>query len=372
MRFTSPIIVSALAVGFAGPACETYNPPPEATLFQPQLGYWTSETPIVIDFSEPIDPTTLVVTIWPGDKDIEGNFRPDVKPLVEHCSLATSPCSGMTLTLDADATQATILQNDVFADKVGTPLVLRVEKGLADPLGRTRDVDTDFDFQINPLCGNEPISIDLQTGVITMVANLQVLPIWLHMYLDLAVDPHTGKVLVVGTFARVDKDHVPTLPTNYPYPDGHLPELSSTGWAVTFNGCLIDQHDGTFFFQSEPFDVHITVLNTIPVTLSGFQVQGTIVPGGGTTADCADFPGACEGHDKGSGTLSTSGGEFGDPPTTVDPITTAWSGYGVTQAELDEYPGLPRACADDPCAEMRANGGDCQLPDPWDPGAACE
>src|SRR6185369_1098959 len=129
---------------------------------QPQLGYWTSETPIVVDFSEPIDPATLVVTIWPGDKDIEGNFRPDVKPLVEHCSLATSPCQGMTLTLDAAATQATILQNNVFADRIGTPLVLRVEKGLADPLGKTRDVDTDFDFQINPLCGNEPISIDLQ------------------------------------------------------------------------------------------------------------------------------------------------------------------------------------------------------------------
>lgn len=353
-------------------ACETYDPPPEVSLVQPQIGFWTSDTALTLKFTEAIDPASLVVTIYPGEKDIEGNFRPDVKPIVEHCSLATSPCNGMTLSLDEPATTATIIQNDVFADRVGTPLVLIVEKGLRDPKGRTRQVDTSFDFQINPRCGNEPLSIDLQSGVITMTANLLVLPVWLHMYLDMAVDPATGKVVVVGTFAQLDKTRDPALPTNYPYPDGFRPELDENGWAVTFNGCLVDQHDGTFFFQSDPFDVHIVVLNSIPVVLAGFQVQGTIVPGGGTSADCVDFPGTCEGHDKGSGTLSTSGGSFGDPPTAVDPITTAWTGFGVTSAELASYPGLPRACEDEPCAELDAAGGDCQLPSPWDPGAACE
>lgn len=367
---SAAVLAMCLAPAFQA-GCDDYDPPPEASLVQPTVGFWTSESPIEITFTEAIDPATLSITIWPGDKDIEGNFRPDVKPLVEHCTLATSPCGALTLSLDEPAKKATLTQNGAFDDRIGTPLVLQIEKGLSDPSGRERKVDTDFDFQINPRCGNEPIDIDLESGVLTLVANLQVLPIWLHMMLDVAIDADTGKVVIVGTFARVDKDREPALPTNYPYPDGHLPELSDTGWAVTFTGCLVDQHDGTFFLQSDPFDVNITVLNTIPVTLNGFQVQGTLVPAGGVLADCADFPGVCEGRDKGSGTLSTSGGRFGDPPTEVDPITTAWSGYGFTDLELAAFPGLPRVCAEAPCTVMDENGGDCQLPDPWDPGDVC-
>lgn len=366
-RAVAPLAL--IALGSLGPtACEEYDPPPEARLVQPAIGYWTSATPIEILFSEAIEPSSLVITIWPSDKDLEGNFRPNVKPLIEGCSLATSPCGGVVLTLDEPAKKATLIQNEAFKDREGTPLVLEIHEGLADPAGRQRKVGTQFAFQVNPRCGNEPIDIELETGVITLVANLQVLPIWLHMMLDLAIDKDTGKVVVVGTFARVEQGH----PTNYPYPAVHLPELGDTGWAVTFTGCLVAQGGGTYFLQSDPFDVSITVLNTIPVTLSGFQVQGTIVPGGAVVADCADAPGACEGRDKGSGTLSTSGGRFGDPPTEVEPITTAWTGFGFTAEELAEFPGLPRVCAEAPCTTMSANGGDCQLPDPWEPGEVCE
>lgn len=348
-------------------ACDDYNPPPEPTLVQPTVGFWTSVAPIEIVFTEPIDPASLVITVWPSEKDIEGNFRPDVKPLVENCSLATSPCGVLTLSLDEPARKATIVQNDAFEAYEGKPLVLEVHAGLSDPQGRRRHVKTEFDFQINPLCGNQAIDIDLETGAMTLVANLQVLPIWLHMVLDFGIDKTNGKALVVGTFARL-KPADPSYPTNFPYPGAHTPELGETGWAVAFQACIVKQTDGTYFLQSEPFDVNITVLNSIPVTLSGFTVQGTLVPGGAKTADCQDVPGACEGRDKGSGTLSTSGGAFGaDPPTPVDPITTAWNGFGFTQAELDGFPGLPRVCAEKPCETMDTNGGDCQLSDPWEP-----
>ena len=109
----------------------------------------------------------------------------------------------------------------------------------------------------------------------------------------------------------------------------------------------------------ERVDVSIVVLNTIPVVLTDFQVQGTLRPGG-----------ADDGRDFVSGTLSTSGGGFGDPPNPVDPITTAWDGFGLHTDEVD--PGLPRVCEESPCAEMAAGGGDCQLPSPFEPGAVCE
>jgi len=315
-------------------------------------------TPIEIVFTESIDPASLVITVWPSEVDLEGNFRPDVVPVIASCSLATSPCGGMALTLDEKATRATLVQNDAFKDREGKPLILEVHAGLADPVGRQRKVATRFDFQVNPRCGNEPIDMDLETGVLSLTANLQVLPIWLHMYLDFAVDRATGKFVVAGTFARLEQRE-PQLGPNYNHPDGFEAELGQTGWAVTFTGCLVNQGQGQYFLQSDPFDVSILVLNTIPVTLTDFQVQGTIKPGG-----------ANDGRDFVSGTLSTSGGAFGDPPNNVEPITTAWDGYGFRADEVPE--GLPRVCEETPCAGMDAGGGDCQIPSPWDPGPVCQ
>ena len=50
-------------------------------------------------------------------------------------------------------------------------------------------------------------------------------------------------------------------------------------------------------------------------------------------------------------------------------ITTAWDGFGVLDTQID--PGLPRVCAEEPCAGMDAGGGDCQLPEPYEPGDVC-
>ncbi len=357
-RLTHPLAALA-ALTLTAAACDEYDPPPEVRIVQPSVGFWTSSTPIELDFSEAIDPATLVLTIWPSEVDLEGNFRPDVVPLVADCSLATSPCNGLlALELNETATRAILTQNEFFADREGKPLILEVHAGLADPAGRQRKVSTRFDFQVNPRCGNEPIDIALDTGMLSLTANLQVLPIWLHMYLDFAIDRQTGKFAVFGSFARLEQRD-PQLGPNYNHPDGFEPDLTSAGWAVYFTGCMVAQGNGRFFLQSDPFDVNIVVLNTIPVTLTDFQVQGTLEPGG-----------APDGRDFVSGTLSTSGGSFGDPPNSVDPITTAWDGFGVIEDEID--PGLPRVCEEEPCAEMDAGGADCQKPDPYEPGPVCE
>ncbi len=350
MTRAHPLLLGLVLLG-----CEVYDPPPEVKLVQPAVGFWTSATPIELEFTEAIDPASLVITVWPSEVDLEGQFRPDVVPLVKDCTLAG--CGDLSLTLDEAGSKATLIQNDAFKSREGKPLILEIHAGLEDLKGRTRKVSTKFDFQINPRCGNESLDIDLDSGVLSLTANLQVLPVWLHMYLDMAIDKQTGKVVVVGTFARLASQD-PPLPTNYNHPDGFEAELGESGWAVTFTGCIVDQGEGQYFLQSDPFDVNIVVLNVIPVTLTGFQVQGTIKPGG-----------AEDGRDFVSGTLSTSGGTFGDPPTNVDPITTAWDGFGFRDDELEA--GLPRACEADPCAEMDASGGDCQLPDDFDPGEAC-
>jgi len=343
----------------ASAGCETYDPPPEARLVQPPGGFWTDVSPIEIQFSEPVEVSTLEVSVWPSEYDIEGVFRPGLQPIIDKCTLASSPCAlGLELQINDARTRVTLVQHDAFADLQGRPLVIIVGAGLKDDKKRTRKVDTTFDFQVNPRCGNEPIDIDMTTGIITMAADLQVLPIALFMYFDLAIDPATGKVLIVGTFARLKEGARPGS-QNFD-PEDFEAELGDTGWAVQFTGCVVKQPDGGVFLQSDPFDVNVTVLGAIPITLNDFMVQGTI------RARANE-----QGRDTASGTLSTSGGSFkiSDDPTPVDPITTAWNGLGVLPAEIPE--GLPRTCDVDPCASMTANGGDCQLESPWAPGDVC-
>ena len=343
-----------LAVTAGAHGCQAYNPPPVTALVQPATGLWTKNTPLRLSFSEGIAPATLVVSVWPHDIDEEGDLRPGVHPIVDSCTLATSPCGSFVMSLDDSRTLLTITVNDTFDGDEGLPLILDVHKGLQDAAGRTRKVDDWFDFQISPLCGSQPVDIALQSGVISLTAHLQVLPVWLHIYMDIAIDPETGLATVVASVAHIREG----LATNYNHPDGFELPLDVAGWAVTFTACLIDQKDGTFFLQSDPFDVNINVLSTIPVTLAGFQVQGTLAP-----------THLSDGRDFASGTLSTTGGSFGDPPNAVDPITTAWDGYGFRPSEVPD--GLPRTCAAEPCAAMDAGGGDCQLPTPWSPGAVC-
>ncbi|MFT7580580.1 MAG: hypothetical protein ACI9MR_002251, partial [Myxococcota bacterium] len=296
-----------LALPMVSLACDDFDPPPEATLIQPDVGFWTSDDALTLTFTEPIEPASLVLTIWPNDRDIEGVLSEGVAPLIDACTLATAPCSGLGMTLDETGMIVTIDQGEVFADNEGVPFILDVHPGLSDLAGRSRNVHTFFDFQINPACGNEPTDIDLQTATMSLTADLQVLPINLQMYLDMTIQADNGRVLVIGTFARLITD----APANTADPADFRLELDPTAWAVVFEGCLVEQAPGEYFFVSEPFDISITVLQSILVTLTDFKVQGTIKP----SAD--------SGRDTGSGTMSTSGGSFGtkdSEPTEVDPI----------------------------------------------------
>ncbi len=338
-------------------ACEEYDAPPEVKLIQPAVGFWTSATPLELQFSEAIDPASLVITIWPSEFDIEGNFFPGLTPILQGCSLATSPCNGLLVELNETATKATLTQNEAFADREGTPMTMEIHAGLKDPKGHSRDVPTLYDFQINPRCGNEPVDIELETGVLSLAADVKVtsrFSAWLQMFLDFAVDKEAGRFLAIATFARVNDGEA----NNEKDPARMRAEISSEGWAVVFSGCLLKQKNGTHFLQSDPFDLRITVVG-IPVTLTGLQVQGTIEPGSDDGS-----------RDFASGTLSAMGGSFGaDEPSPIAPVTTAWEGFSVDESQIAS--GLPRVCEESPCAELDAASGDCQVPDGFEPGTFC-
>jgi len=357
-------VLLVLALGLA--ACDAYDPPPEATLKLPAAGFWDPSTPVTLTFTEPVDAATLSLAVYPDVRDQERELPPGTPPIVSGCTVQ-APCGGMTMALDEAGTTLTLTQNDAFASVIGQPLVLVIARGMADLKGRTRKVDSLYYFQINPESIDQPTDIVLETGALSFVMDLQVVPLTLHMIIDLAVDPDTGRTIIIGTVAK-NREKDPAYPTNYPYPAAQIPDLTSNGWSVFFLGRVTDQGDGSYFFQSDPFDVDISVANgAIPVTLTAFQVQGTITPHGGVAADCGEYPGECEGRDKGAGIVSTSGGSFGDPPNPIDAISSSWVGYGFHAAELEAFSGLPRVCRATPCDVMGPAGGDCQMTDPWRP-----
>lgn len=341
-------------------ACDEYNPPPKISMIQPANGFWIESMPIELRFSESIKPESLIFDIRPRIFDREGDFPADVPPILEGCRATQSTCGDLSLALSEGNTRLTITQNDAFKEYEGRPLILVVRGGIQDLDGRTGKLDKLFSFQVNPSATGEPIDIELETGVMTLAASLEPigLPVWLRLVVDFAFDRENGRFKAIGTYGQ-HIQQTPQLPPNYAHPDGFQPVLDANNWAITFDGTVVKQREGQYFFESKPFDVSIVLFNTIPITLSGFRVQGTFEPGNNV-----------DGRDYASGTLSTSGGSFGSPPTSLDAITTSWEGIGFHANEIAA--GLPRVCSEDPCAAVRPVGGDCQVPSPWDPSDYCE
>lgn len=209
----------------------------------------------------------------------------------------------------------------------------------------------------------------LETGVISLTANLQTLPVWLHLFVDLAVDRTSGHFAAIATFARLE-ERDPALAPAYDHPDGLEADISSTGWAVSFTGCIGNCSNGRCSISSDPFDAEFVVLNSIPVTLADFQIRGTIYDRRATNDPVAMPSGSDPERDFASGTLTTTGGAFGDPPATIDPISSEWRGFGIKGREIPE--GLPRVCEELPCASLDAAGGGCRVPASWTMQPACE
>ena len=52
----------------------TYNAPPEASLVFPEGGTYRVGDDLLLEFSEPVDTSTLAVRIWPSSRDVEGEL----------------------------------------------------------------------------------------------------------------------------------------------------------------------------------------------------------------------------------------------------------------------------------------------------------
>jgi hypothetical protein len=353
-------VVCLLCVWVSVSACEAYDPPPTVELNVPSAGKWTQDTPLVLDFSEPIDKSSFHFTIWPYEYGPEGEIDVNATPLVSDCHVDVAPCGQVELAFNDAGDEVTLTHGELFADKTGVPYVLEVHAGLKDPKGRERKVPSIFEFQINPTQTTGAVEPNLNSGVMVLVADLtNTIPgIYLRLYVDFVVDKETGQTWLSGTVANLNQGL--GYPVDTTDPEAMQLYDDHQGWALDMQGWMTALPDGKVFVDTEPRDVTVLVLGFIWVQLEDFRFEATIAQGSGP-----------DGRDLATGIITSSRALMNGPedPDDLGEVAAGLTMTGIFNDEIPEE--LPQLCDEDPCEHMNASGGDCQLAEPWVKAPAC-
>ena len=268
-----------LSVAFVLFGCEEYNPPPEAKMV-PSTGSYQPGELVKLSFSEPIDSSTLILNIWPNNRDEEGAFLPDVQPLISGC-VPGSCGENNTLTIDDDGLGATLTLDPEGLGKPNVPLVLEITSDLKDTGGNQRGVSRWFDFKFSYTdCPEQAEDVQFQEGIYLLVGSTtEPLPAALRLVSHFKMLPD-GRFSLAGAEANLKDDVTNDTTTN---PDDLVVDDTEQGWTIFATGriCVID---GSRRINSDPFIVELTVAG-IDLRMDGVRLEGEV----STTA---------EGHDQ--------------------------------------------------------------------------
>jgi hypothetical protein len=360
----------ALAVLVAS-AC-TYDPPPEVVLDGPANGHFVIGEPIVLRFSEPVRKDSLVISVWPGQKDlynVEGELAPGTQPVLKECTAFTSPCGedgGVKVSFLGDRSVAHLQVAPGGLGPAGQPLVLEVLGDLSDDAGNRKGVSRRFDFQIveslwDPFAdvveeetrGDDVIlaePLNTYEGPVLMHADFTS-PIKLsqQFYCDLNVNQTTGQFVLLLT----DADPIEGAPVNTSDPYELLLDQGDEAFIFVIHGQVSVDEDGELVFEGEPVDL-IQTIGPIHFELRSMVTAGRIDESG----DIARW----------DGTLAVKEVYYEvNGQGTIYPADQA--NFEVFQLLEDQIPeGLPDACDDNPCTTV---GGRCDLLPVWPPPSVC-
>jgi hypothetical protein len=267
---------SRALLALAALACTPYDPPPDVSLEAPPGGTFVVGTPLRLTFSEPVDPSTLVVRIWPNVRDLEGELPPGTEPLLE-CPWVMAPCGTTELVADDDtlAASATIRLDRAGLGRPNVPLLLEVTSGLTDATGAKRDVPVWFAFQFKPLIGMNEDPVDFDNGIYLIVAEIDdPIPATLHLITDLVVIPD-GRLALAGGKGKV----VDGAPKNTHEISEVYIDPTANGF-VAFTQGFVFLTEGERFLETEPLDLRVQNGNIV-VAIKELRLTAKVVDEGG-------------------------------------------------------------------------------------------
>ncbi|MEZ4459035.1 MAG: Ig-like domain-containing protein [bacterium] len=280
-------LISAAAF-FSMVSCQTYDAPPEVKLQLPEGGAFAVGTPLTLEFSEPIDPATLSVTLWYDVRDIEGEIPADATALVKSCTPAKKTCGDVTLTMGANNLTATLEFNLEGLGAAGPPIILDVEPGLADKEGNDtgNHIYYDFQFRTEQFMNTEPVEFD--DGVYIIVGSVtKPLPAVLTLISDVKVLPSGEFRLAGGEGDPITNEFA----NNTQVPEELMVDETNLGWTAFVSG-FIRLEDGKRLLETKPIPVDLP-LGPVTLKMSDVRLFGEIVKN-------------AEGKDRIEGTLSFS------------------------------------------------------------------
>lgn len=380
---TSRLTFVMLAL-FVASGCAESDAPPEVSLGGSIDKRFEVGEIIPLIFSEPIVAESLSLSIWPGEKsayDIEGAVLPETKPLLDGCTLATSPCGesgGVILTLDAERTTASL---DIAAGalgEVGRPLIIDIAGSLEDDAGNKKNVSQRLSFQIvapevdiGDVTGGDgdgegPASLPddvVEGGFLFFVEFSFPIALPQQFFIDMQINKTTGTFIAIATDA--DPDTAAGAQKNTSIPDELFMDLGPEGFVFTFMGQIVENEEGALIFESEPFTVSLKVG---PIS---FALRDSVVKGRVGVDEVT-------GLGRWDGLMSVSELYYNPGPTEatakiyVEEDGLVPESFQLVELLETEYPeDMPRVCEDDPCPpDVQA----CDLLEgvAWPPAAVCD
>lgn len=333
-------------------ACQEYDAPPEVSIVAAEGGGYVPGTMLALKFSERIDADSLLIKIWPNSLNQEQEFEPEIKPLVDGCTVSSCG-SDVSIELGQDERTLWMDFNQETLGKAGSAFLIEVQPGLKDKSGNdtgaVQRFSVSFKLDDNGRTNTEPVPFD--QGTYVLVGEItKPLPATLNLVADV-------KVLEDGRFTLVgaEGEHIEGAPKNTANPDELTINTTKTGFAVFIPSGFVFYRDGERLLETDPVDVAVP-LGFLDVTLKDVRLTGKIVKNPETNKDRIES----------TLTFSQVTIKQGARITEYEAGATAFEGDWVEPARAPE--GHPKICSDF-CGILTRS---CEPPSPWPPEDFCD
>ena len=233
--------------------CEAYDPPPTASLVQPEGGAFTPGEPVRIEFSEPVVEETVRVRLWPNVRDIENEITAGTEPIVDLCTPG-SRCGDLGVSLSPSRKVLTLMFEDDLG-KPGRPYIIDLLPGLRDDAGSDTGVSRrwDMQFRASGRFNTEPVEFD--DGIYIVLAQVDdPIPAVLTLISEIRVH-ESGEFVLAGA----EGDEINGAPKNTRDPENLIVDETDQGWTAYATGFVNLTDDGKRLLESDAFDVVLPV-----------------------------------------------------------------------------------------------------------------